>query len=154
MTRISSQMSRAALPALMLLLAALLSGCLGHPAAKTPDPVDASGNDQRMAYLAELGWEADPEPLEALVLQLPTELGETYGDYLKLQEQQGLPFSQCGGKTVSRYTYSVTNYPNYDGPVQIDLWVCGGVLVGGDVTAPGENGFQDGLAFPQEAARQ
>ena len=75
--------------------------------------------------------------------------GKLYGDYLKLQDGQGLPFAQCAGQTVSRYTYRVTNYPGYDGPVQINLWVCGGTLAGGDLIAPGKDGFTAGISFPR-----
>lgn len=132
----------------LLLTAPLLSGCSGGSDPSVSDPVAAADNADRLSYLAELGWEVDPEPLEALTLQLPRELGEAYGDYLKLQDRQGYTFSQCGGKTVSRYTYTVNNYPDYGGPVQIDLWVCGGLLAGGDVTAPGENGFVAPLTYP------
>lgn len=135
--------------ALALLPVFLLCGCLGSRAPESNDPIDASGNDQRLAYLTELGWEVEPEPLETLVLQLPAELGESYGDYLKLQERQGFSFAQCAEKTVSRYTYAVTNHPTCKGPVQINLWVCDGLLVGGDVTAPGENGFIVGVTYPQ-----
>lgn len=132
---------------LMLAAALLLAGCGGGE--KEDEPVGAATNEERLTYLSGLGWQADPEPLHTLVLRLPSDLESEYGDYLKLQAEQGLPFSRCAGQTVSRYTYQVTNYPGYDGPVQLNLWVCGGVLSGGDVIAPGENGFTAGLTFPK-----
>ncbi len=124
----------------------LLAGCGGGE--KEDQPIPAASNSERLTYLTELGWQVEPEPLHTVVLRLPHDLAEDYGDYLKLQEEQALPFAQCAGRTVSRYTYAATNYPGYDGPVQIDLWVCDGALCGGDVTAPGEGGFQDGIKFP------
>ena len=132
----------------LLALPPLLCGCLGRSDPDKTELVAAADNADRLACLTELGWEVDPAPLKALVLQLPGELQEAFGDYLQLQEQQGFSFQDCAGKTVSRYTYAVRNYPGYDGPVQIDLWVCGGSLVGGDVTAPGQDGFVAALTFP------
>ncbi len=135
---------------LLLILAAalmLLAGCGGGE--KTTEPIPAATNEERMAYLSALGWQVDPEPLHTLVLRLPGELAADYADYVKLQEEQDLPFAQCAGKTISRYTYTVRNYPDCEGPVQINLCVCDGVLVGGDLIAPGEDGFMAGLAFPK-----
>ena len=126
-----------------------LAGCLGKGHGPKPQPIPAATAEERMAYLTELGWQAEPDPVETLHLALPRELSGQYGDYTALQEKQGLPFSSFAGKTVERYTYALTNYPGYDGPVQANLYVCDGQLIGGDVTAPGENGFIRELAFPQ-----
>ena len=139
--------TRPLLLCLLLSAALLLAGCGGGE--KEDEPVSAATNEERLSYLSGLGWQVDPEPLHTLVLRLPTELAAEYGDYLKLQDGQGLPFVRCAGKITSRYTYRVANYPGYDGPVQLNLWVCDGVLAGGDLIAPGEGGFQAGLTFPE-----
>lgn len=131
----------------LAVLACALAGCGGKE--KDAEPIPAASNEERLTYLGSLGWQVNPEPLETLALQLPQELGADYSDYLRLQEEQGMPFAQYAGQTASRYTYAVNNYPGYDGPVQINLWVCDGVLVGGDLIAPGEGGFTAGLAFPK-----
>ncbi len=136
----------AALGALLLVLA----GCLGKEGAGRTEEISAATDEERLAYLTGLGWQAEPEPVETLNLELPGDLTKEYGDYAALQEEQGFPFSAFGGRTVSRYTYRVTNYPDYDGPVQADLYVCDGLLIGGDVTAPGKDGFIRELAFPKQ----
>ena len=82
--------------------------------------------------------------------QLPEDLKSQWGDYLKLQEKQGLPFGGCAGQTVRRFTYTVTNYPEVPDGVQANLFLCGDRLVGGDIIATGENGFQTVLAFPEK----
>lgn len=140
--------STAAVLCCALALLLVLAGC-GKKQAEPKEPVPAATNEQRITFLNGLGWKVDPEPLETLAMRLPRELGEEYGDYLKLQDEQGLPFAKCAGQTVSRYTYKVNNYPGYDGPVQINLWVCDGMLSGGDLIAPGEKGFTAGLTFPR-----
>lgn len=128
-------------------LALLLAGCLGRQ-DQAPRDVPAETDAQRTAWLAAKGFQVSPEPVETLTLRLPEDLTAAFGDYLPLQESQGFPFAGCGGQTVLRCTYAVTNYPDYGGPVQANLYVCGGLLVGGDLTAPGENGFIRELTFP------
>lgn len=134
---------------LAVALLCVLVGCFGKSSAPDQQPISAASNDERLAYLTELGWQVDPEPIETLNLQLPEDLAEECGEYVAIQDQQGLPFGQFGGKTVSRYTYTVTNYPDCSGPVQVNLYVCDERLIGGDVVATGENGFVQGLAFPE-----
>ena len=126
----------------------LLAGCFR---SSTPcEEVDLATNDQRVAYLQGLGWQVSPEPVETLDLELPEDLKSQWGDYLKLQEKQGLPFGGCAGQTVRRFTYTVTNYPEVPDGVQANLFLCGDRLVGGDIIATGENGFQTVLAFPEK----
>ena len=55
------------------------------------------------------------------------------------------------GQTVTRCTYTVTNYPGRAGDVQANLYLCGDVIVGGDIMALGENGFQASLLYPAES---
>lgn len=124
--------------------AALLAGCFGgeEPARTLAD------DGARTAYLQELGWQVESAPLETLDLQLPQELGETWSEYAAMQREQGLPFEEYAGQPVRRYTYRVTNYPGVAQGVQANLYLCGDVLIGGDIVATGKGGFQHGLTFP------
>ena len=126
----------------------LLPGCLGKNAASS-DPINAPTTAQQVAYLEQLGWQVSDEPLETLELQLPDDLKADYADYCKLQEEQGMPFSEFAGQTVKRCTYTVTNYPNIERGVQANLYLCGDQIIAGDIIATGENGLQSGLAFPE-----
>jgi len=105
-------------------------------------------NEDRTAYLQSLGWEVSPEPVETLQLLLPDPLPQEYRTYNELQKKSGFDLSACCGKELSRYTYLVTNYPGRPQGVQLNLYLCGGVAVAGDVVASGEKGFRAGLAFP------
>ena len=142
-------MAAAAGTATLAAVVFLLVGCLGGGKTVQPQTVPAATNDERVAWLTELGWEVIPEPLETLVLQLPEDLAQSHSDYIVLQEKLGLPLADYGGKTVSRYTYAVNNYPGYTGPVQADLYVCDDLVIGGDIIAAGENGFVRELVFPK-----
>lgn len=125
----------------------LLPGCLDKGALPS-EPINAPTTAQQVAYLEQLGWQVSDEPLETLELQLPDDLKADYADYCKLQEEQGMPFSEFAGQTVKRCTYTVMNYPNVARGVQANLYLCGDQIIGGDIIATGENGFQAGLAFP------
>ena len=48
-------------------------------------------------------------------------------------------------KTVMRYTYAVTNYPNYDGEVYVNILVYKNTVIGGDVCSADVNGFVHGF---------
>lgn len=141
------------LSAAVLVMAAgtvVLAGCF----ARTPEPEAAEGipgatDQERVDYLTALGWEVEATPLETLDLQLPEDLSRTWGDYAALQEGQGMPFGQYAGQAVRRYTYTVLNYPGIPKGVQANLYVAEGQIIGGDIIATGQGGFQGGLAFPE-----
>ena len=109
-----------------------------------------SSNGERVAYLRELGWEIDPEPLTTLQFLLPPKLSGDYITYNDLQKSQGFDLETCCGKQVTRYTYTVTNYPQRPDGVQLNLYICEDLPVAGDVVCTGTDGFQDTLVFPQQ----
>ncbi len=103
---------------------------------------------QGAAYLASLGWEVEPEPLETISLTLPDPLTEPYLSYNVLQQSQGFDLLPYCGKTLERCTYAVTNHPS-GGDCRADLYFCGGEVIAGDLLRTGENGFLAPLAFPK-----
>lgn len=121
---------------------------LSRGRGKGAERVYPGGNEGRVAYLEKLGWQVEPEPLETLQIKLPADL-KGYEDYLALQTEQGLPFADCGGKVVCRYTYRVTNYPGGRRDAQVNLLQCDGAVVAGDVVLLGEDGGVFGLKFPK-----
>ena len=100
-----------------------------------------------------MGWEVEPEPVETLQFLLPEKLEEPYLTYNELQDSQGFDLSTACGKQVSRFTYTVTNYPNRPEGVQLNLYVCEEQPVAGDVLCAGADGFQDTLVYPETEAK-
>ena len=92
----------------------------------------------------------DPEPLTTLQFLLPPKLSGDYITYNDLQKSQGFDLETCCGKQVTRYTYTVTNYPQRPDGVQLNLYICEDLPVAGDVVCTGTDGFQDTLVFPQQ----
>ena len=131
--------------ALIALPLALLSG-----RSKTPDAVTVETNDARVDYLRSCGWEVRSEPVETLSVPLPDELVEPYLSYNELQLTQGFDLNAYCGKTLERYTYVVTNYPDRADGCQADLYVCEGAVVAGDIVCTGEDGFMAGLEYPAQ----
>ena len=93
-------------------------------------------------FLAQFGWEFEKEPIEEVTMKIPAEFDKVMNAYNELQKNQGLDLSKYKGKQVTRYTYTVTNYPERNGGVQANLYVCEELPVAGDLCCPGENGFQ------------
>ena len=124
----------------------LLLGRGGAPVKK--DLPLLTGNAERIAYLQELGWEVAEEPVTTLQFLLPPQLKGDYVAYNDLQKSQGFDLETCCGKQVTRYTYTVTNYPQRPDGVQLNLYVCEELPVAGDVVCTGSDGFQDTLVFP------
>ena len=134
---ITAKCSKRRVVKILLIFALLLSLFLALRACRhsSPPPVIAAGtNEERIAYLASLGWEVNDQPIETLSVTLGETLEEPYLSYNDLQ--------------LSQDTYVVTNYPDASLPCQADLYVCDGVLAAGDIVCTGENGFMAGLAFP------
>ncbi len=146
--RFKKRRAAAALLALCVLLALVLA-LRGCGRARTQNAaIPAATNEERVAYLTSLGWEVKSEPIETLSVTLGETLEEPYLSYNELQKAQGFDLGRCCGKTLARYTYAVTNYPDETQPCQADLYVCEGVVAAGDIVCTGENGFMAELCFP------
>lgn len=140
---------RRLLPVLLAALAALAGILFFALPRSAPDCPQAEGSAGCAAYLEKLGWQAEPDPLETLRLRLPEDLSAEYGDYIALQKEQGLPFADCGGQTVCRYTFRLTNYPGGRTDAQANLYLCGRTVIAGDVMLLGEGGGSFPLEYPE-----
>lgn len=111
-----------------------------------PSPFSSvSTNEARLALLTSCGYEAIPDPVTTLDLQLPSPLDERYSAYNQLQLSQGFDLTQYCGKQLTRYTYSITNHPSSAQGVQANLYFCENTLVAADLFCAGEGGFIEPL---------
>lgn len=148
-TRLSKKKAALAVIAAGALVAAIIILVGYFQGNDREDLPQLADNAQRVSYLQSLGWEVEAEPVETLQFLLPDPLEEPYLSYNELQKEQGFDLSACCGQQVARYTYAVTNYPGRPTGVQLNLYICEGVLVAGDVCCLGADGFQRTLEFPE-----
>ena len=105
---ITAKCSKRRVVKILLIFALLLSLFLALRACRhsSPPPVIAAGtNEERIAYLASLGWEVNDQPIETLSVTLGETLEEPYLSYNDLQLSQGFDLTRYCGQTLSRYTY-------------------------------------------------
>ena len=122
--KFSRKKAVAAVITMGVVMAALII-LMGRMPSEGPDEAPLlPDNPERVAYLQSLGWEVETEPVETLQFLLPDTLAEPYLSYNRLQTVFFFDLVACCGKQVSRYTYTVTNYPERPTGVQANLYLC------------------------------
>ena len=111
----------------------------GNDAAPTAT-TGMSGNDARVQFLKNFGWEVAQSPVESGQVRIPEKSTAVYDRYNALQKTQGYDLSQYAGKIVMRYVYKITNFPGATDPVYATLLVYKNEVIGGDVTDTCPNG--------------
>ena len=150
----------AAIVLLILFVVVLLAVLLKN--ADAPAPAEAGEemtvtaenvrtNEDRVAYLAQFGWEVSAEPVQTQEVRIPTDPSDVFERYNDLQLAQGFDLHDYAGKTVRRYVYEVENYPNGEGQYYATLLICKGTVIGGDVCAAEKGGVMHGFAMPEGA---
>ena len=102
-------------------------------------------NEDRINFIKQFGWEVDAQPLKEQEVTIPKEFDKIFAAYNEIQRKQGLDLSSFKKKNVMRYTYTVTNYPDYEGEVYINILVYRNKVIGGDVCSADVNGFIHGF---------
>ena len=103
-------------------------------------------NEDRIAFFRQFGWEVKPEPLEEAEIVIPAEFDKVMTLYNEMQKQQGLDLDRYRRKSATRYTYEITNYPDYDGTVYANIILYRGRVIAGDVCTADVSGFAHGLS--------
>ena len=102
-------------------------------------------NEDRVAFLAQFGWEVDPEAVESVEVTIPDQFDKIFSAYNEIQKRQGLDLAKYKKKNVQRYTYEIKNYDGYDGVVYANILVYRNKVIGGDVCSADVKGFMHGL---------
>lgn len=95
---------------------------------------------QRIGFLQKYGWEAELPAISEEEVIIPAEWDDVYTGYASLQQAQGFNLEKLRGKTVTEYTYHITNYPEKD-EVAAHILVYKDKIVGADVSAMEQGGF-------------
>lgn len=102
-------------------------------------------NDDRIDFLEQFGWTVSENPIEEKTVKIPQEFDKIMLSYNEFQRQMGLDLAKYKGKDVTRYTYEVTNYPEYEGRVFANILIYRNKVIGGDICSADSNGFLQGF---------
>lgn len=122
-----------ALAAAVALIVGIIFLFGGNDAAPTAGDA-VSGNDARVQFLKNYGWDVAQSPVESGQVRIPEKSTAVYDRYNALQKTQGFDLSQYAGKIVMRYVYKINNFPGATEPVYATLLVYKNEVIGGDVT--------------------
>ena len=92
----------------------------------------------------------DPVPVEECEIVIPREFDKVMTSYNEIQKQQGLDLSKYAKKTATRYTYKITNYPDYNGTVYANIITYRNKVISGDICSADAKGFLHTLSFPSD----
>ena len=99
----------------------------------------------RAKFLAQFGWIVGTEPVEVAEITIPSEFDKIFMGYNEIQKRQGLDLSKYKNKTVTRYTYEITNYEGAEGKVYANILVYRNKVIGGDICSADASGFIHGF---------
>ena len=111
-------------------------------------------DDDAERFLAQFGWQGGARPEETAEVVIPAEFDKIFTAYNEIQKRQGLSLSDYKRKTVTRYTYVVENYPDYEGKVYANVLVYRGRVIGGDVCSADVDGFIHGFENPHKNSQE
>lgn len=151
----------AALITLIAFVPAYASGD-GNTPSKSESPTPVAGStasysydkvksaDAAAQFLAQFGWAVDAGSVECKEVVIPAEFDKVFAGYNELQREQGLDLTKYKKKTLTRYTFTVTNYESvsgedYDGTVYANVLVYRNRVVGGDICSADVSGFIHGF---------
>ena len=123
----------------------------GYVASSSETEIDYDGvktAEDRVSFLKQFGWEVKPTAVAEVEVTIPEEFDKIFTGYNEIQRRQGLDLSKYKKKTVTRYTYEVTNYEGEEGTVYVNILVYRNRVVGGDVCSADVTGFMHGLEKP------
>ena len=105
-------------------------------------------DNDRIEFLAQFGWETKDGCVEEAKVTIPDDFDRVMNSYNDVQLAQGLDLTKFKGKEVERFTYEITNYPDYDGTVYANIIVYKNRVIGGDICSSDVKGFIQGFEMP------
>lgn len=128
---------------LCVILAVFIAAILFFFGGKGPEPSQeavsrhVTDNESRREFIASK-WETEKEPSLVAEVQLPAEFDEVLTEYNKLQLASGMDITPYLGKTVTKYSYEVTNCSESN-EVYATLYVRDKTVVAADIASHGDS---------------
>ncbi len=102
-------------------------------------------DEERREFLSSFGWQTGDAPADEEDFVLPADFDRVLAGYNEIQKEQGLDLSRYRNKKVTRYTYEVAGYPDFEGKVYANLIVYKNKVVAADICSADPYGFVHGL---------
>ena len=107
---------------------------------------NVKSSEDVVEFLSQYGWTVDESIIEECDITIPKEFDKVMTVYNEIQKQQGLDLSKYQRKTAKRYTYKITNYPDYEGTVYANIIVYRNKVIAGDIFSADSRGFIETLS--------
>ena len=133
---------------LVILITAIAVGQSGVLAASADAKINFGGietNDERIAFISQFGIDVSGESKESVSFTVPENFDTVIAGYNELQRSQGLDISKYRNKKVTRYTYEIDGYGDYDGVVYVNLIMYKNTVIACDVSSADPTGFVEPL---------
>lgn len=134
--------------------ALILSAPDKEEAAFAPAGVFGKGlktNEDRVAFLENLGYQVEPQPLRSQQVAIPHQFDQVYQQYNEMQRQCGFDLEPYQGKTMTLYTYRLLPGSEQEQQETLaDLLVYRNRAAGGAVYSTALDGFMHGLSPAEE----
>ena len=134
--------------AFSVLLGLLISGAAVPVYAANEGSVNFSGiksEDDRVAFIEQFGLRVKGAAFEEVSFVMPENFDRVMQGYNEIQKAQGLDLSKYAKKKVTRYTYELEGFEDYDGAVYVNLLIFRNRVIGCDVSSADPDGFVKGL---------
>ena len=127
-----------------VLLGLILSGNTALVSASSSGAINLSDiktEDDRVGFIEQFGLKVKGASTESKSFVIPDNFDRVLAGYNEIQKKQGLDISKYSKKKVTRYTYEIESYEDYDGEVLVNLLIYRNRVIGCDVSSADANGF-------------
>ena len=139
--------------AVIVLTVAVLVGAitLGNSravAASASATIKFSGiktNEDRIAFISQFGPKVSGEPSETVKFTVPENFDKVIAGYNEIQKSQGLNLEKYKNKKVTRYTYEIDKWADYEGTVCVNLIIYRSTVIAADISSKDPTGFVEPL---------
>lgn len=100
--------------------------------------------DDRVTYLASLGWTCDASSEQYREITLPDTFGGVMEEYNQMQIRNGFDMSRYAGKICQQYIYTLTEHPGSLTAYAV-IYIYDGHVIGGDIHTAAIDGYMHGL---------
>ena len=108
------------------------------------DKISGETVTDRVTFAKSLGYSISEQYETKKDIVIPSVFSDVYENYNSLQKNGGFDLSAYKGEQATVYTYPVTNHPEGD-EVMMNIIVCKGRIIGGDICSAEYDGFMTGL---------